>query len=187
MNQDLQQIIGFSDVDLESNRNGAITDHQRDRLSTTKTYEFQSLAFGLGLILILIIPICGICAILFNIPAILASLSSAIIALGLMSIGVVIALLFYANWRGIQERSMLPDVAVTEDQQLDFQREQRGAHEIYYVLAGDQRFNVDYEIYIGLQSYQRNKPLNLIYRIDHTPHNPQILSIELINSGPALS
>lgn len=187
MTQDLHTILGFTDADLDANRSGEITDNQRTNLKNTDTYDLQSLILGLGIILIIVVPICGVCAILFNIPVILSSLSSTIIAMGIGAVGIITALVFYANWRGVQERSALPDVSMTEDQSLDFERKQKGSHEIYWVIAGDQSFQVSYEIYSGLQTFERNKPDYFVYRIYHTPHNPRILSIELVNSGPVLS
>jgi len=186
MQDDLHHLLNFTPEDLELNRHGEISARQQAMLRHADREETTGLLIGLGIIGVLIVPFCAICAVLFNVRALLAWVNPTLVAVLLGIVGVFGLLMTYANWIGHRQRSRAPQVVAAIDEWLDFRVEERGAHEYYYVRVGDAELRVPYETFAGLQRFQRDKAPNLLYRLYHTPHTNQILSIEMLVDDDSL-
>ncbi|GAB4529928.1 MAG: hypothetical protein OHK0046_50190 [Anaerolineae bacterium] len=176
----LNEIFDFTPEELVINEHGKLSARQAALLKREENDENISLIFGLSIIGILTLVICGICAALYNIPVILQSISGLVIGFGAFA-GVLLIAVLLVNWQGARERARQPKVS-TVSGAVAFQATDGRSRTAYYLLVGDQTLPMTEMQYTGFQAFHRRQPPDAPYRFYYATHRRKILAADMVET-----
>ena len=170
----LTNALQFDLNDLEANRAGALSARQQAGLQAAIQKENKDFTFGMTLLALPGIFVCGACFFLFNIPVIIGSVNflPEILAVvgGIIGLGVLWAA--FQGWRNTRGGRQIAQAITGPLSLLGDEQRQRPR---FYIIIGEERFRVPWRMYEGLQLYERIGEAHTLY---YVPGMRYVLSME---------
>jgi hypothetical protein len=173
INQQLMNIFGFTEADLQANRAGQLTQQQRARLKRAE--EGDPRVLGCAALVIVGMGAVGfaICGTLFNLPVLLESLSVLVIPV-LVILGLIVLGIIYAQVRGQRERATkaaaLPPLSYSDGPLLLLSGQSPS------MMVGAEGFELTNHTYERLYDL----PQTALYRVYYASQSQSVLSMEAL-------
>lgn len=170
----LMEAFDFTEDELTANRAGQLSPRQKQLLDRQDLRQTLDIGCALGVFAVIGLVIVGICSLLFNVSAMMSSIG-VIAPFLLAGFLILVAVVLFVNWQGVQERkrTMPGDVEIIEGP-LYATLEGGGFNARGYLEIADRRFRIEPEMYDALRVYGQEAT----FRVYHAHRYGKIVAVE---------